>query len=315
MSDATLSPGLAPAPIPVAAARKVRRNSHDERAAWGLTAPTAVLMAILLVAPTLAIFALSLTDAELGSSDWRFIGLDTYRDLLSDRTFLTSIRNTAVYVAIVTPVSVALGLGLALLIEAEVGLKSVFRSIYFLPVVSLTVAMATVWQYLMHPVIGPINLLAKMLGLPMLNWLGSSDTVLIALALIGIWQSVGFNMVLFLAGLTAINRELYQAAEIDGAKSALDRFRLVTWPMLGPTTLFVVTIQMINAVKVFETVATLTQGGPGKASEVLLYTIYEEGFVYLHTGVASAMAVAFIAVLVVLLIIQTRVLDKRVHYS
>jgi multiple sugar transport system permease protein len=315
MSEATLSSGLAPTPIPVATARKARRNNHDERAAWGLTAPTAVLMAILLVAPTLAIFALSLTDAELGSPDWRFIGLDTYRDLLYDRTFLTSIRNTAVYVAIVTPVSVVLGLGLALLIEAEVGLKSVFRSIYFLPVVSLTVAMATVWQYLMHPVIGPINLLAKMLGLPMLNWLGSSDTVLVALALIGIWQSVGFNMVLFLAGLTAINRELYQAAEIDGAKSALDRFRLVTWPMLGPTTLFVVTIQMINAVKVFETVATLTQGGPGKASEVLLYTIYEEGFVYLHTGVASAMAVVFIAVLVVLLIIQTRVLDKRVHYS
>ena len=136
-----------------------------------------------------------------------------------------------------------------------------------------------------------------------------------ALAIIGIWQAVGFNMVLFLAGLTAIDRTLYAAAEMDGVRSALDRFRVVTWPMLGPTTLFVATISVINAVKVFETVATLTQGGPAKASETLLWVIYQEGFVYLHIGTASAMAVVFIALLLVLLVIQTRVLDKQVHYG
>jgi multiple sugar transport system permease protein len=171
-----------------------------------------------------------------------------------------------------------------------------------------------VWQYLMHPISGPLNLLLGFIGVPAVNWLGSSDTVLLAMAMIGIWQAVGFNMVLFLAGLTAINRELYAAAEIDGAKTAWSRFRLVTWPMLGPTTLFVVTITIVNALKVFDTVATLTQGGPAKGSEVLLWTIYQEGFVYLRTGPASAMAVVFIAVLLVLLVIQTRVLDRRVHY-
>lgn len=305
MADMALSAAAATAP----------RDRSEERAAWRLAGPAALLMVLLLLAPTLAILWLSFTNAELGVADWQFIGIDGYREIFSDRTFLRSIRNTALYVAIVTPVSVALGLGLALLIEAEVKLKSLFRSIYFLPVVSLLVAMATVWQYLMHPVIGPLNLMLKLVGIPAVNWLGSSDTVLFALALIGVWQSVGFNMVLFLAGLTAINRELYAAAEIDGARSALDRFRLVTWPMLGPTTLFVVTISMINAVKVFETVAALTQGGPGKSSQVLLYTIYEEGFVFLHTGLASAMAVVFIAVLLVLLVIQTRVLEKQVHYG
>jgi multiple sugar transport system permease protein len=136
-----------------------------------------------------------------------------------------------------------------------------------------------------------------------------------ALALIGLWQTVGFNMVLFLAGLTGINRDLYAAAEMDGARSAWSRFWVVTWPMLGPTTLFVLTISVINAVKVFETVATLTQGGPGKASDVLLWVIYEEGFVHLHIGPASAMAVVFIAVLLALVLIQTRVLEKRVHYT
>lgn len=298
-----------------AAARAIRRDAAAERAAFRLAGPAAVLMLILLVAPTVAVFALSLTDAELGAPDWRFVGLQGYADLLSDTGFRRSILNTAVYVAVVTPAAVVLGLAVALLIEADLPFRGVFRSAYFLPVVSLTVAMATVWQYLMHPLGGPLNLALRAVGLPAVNWLGSSDTVLFALALIGVWQAIGFNAVLFLAGLTTINRELYAAAEIDGARSAWSRFRLVTWPMLGSTTLFVITVTVVNAVKVFDTVATLTQGGPAKGSEVLLWSIYQEGFVYLRTGAASAMAVVFIAVLLVLLVVQTRVLDRRVHYG
>ena len=289
--------------------------SIETRAAWRLAGPTALLMLLLLVLPTLAVLALSFTDAELGVPEINFLGIDAYTDLLGDRTFKGALRNTALYVALVAPASVLLGLGLAMLIEAEVGGRAFFRSVYFLPVVSLVVAMASVWQYLMHPSFGPINLLLRMLGFAGVNWLGSSDNVLAALALIGVWQAVGFNMVLFLAGLTAIDRTLYAAAEMDGVRSAWDRFRIVTWPMLGPTTLFVTTISVINAVKVFETVATLTQGGPAKASETLLWVIYQEGFVYLHVGTASAMAVVFIALLLFLLVIQTRVLDKQVHYG
>lgn len=284
-------------------------------AAWRLCAPTLALMLLLLVLPSLAVVGLSLTDAELGSPDWHFLGLDAYRELLGDRSFQRAFRNTAVYVGLVAPASVILGLALALLIEAGTHGRAFFRAMFFLPVVSLIVAMATVWQYLMHPTIGPINLLLGKLGLPAVNWLGTSDTVMWALAIIGIWQAIGFNMVLYLAGLTSIDRTLYQAAEIDGARSAWERFRLVTWPMLSPMTLFVITISVINAVKVFETVAALTQGGPAKASEVLLWSIYEEGFVYLHIGTASAMAVVFVAVLLVLILLQTRVLERRVQYQ
>jgi len=287
----------------------------ETRAAWGLIGPTALLMLVLLVLPTLAVLVLSVTDAELGVPEINFLGFDAYTDLLTDRTFLGALRNTALYVAMVAPASILLGLGLAMLIEAELGARAFFRSVYFLPVVSLIVAMASVWQYLMHPSIGPINLVLRMLGFAGVNWLGSSDNVLVALAIIGVWQALGFNMVLFIAGLTTIDRTLYAAAEMDGARSAWDRFRLVTWPMLGPTTLFVTTISVINAVKVFETVATLTQGGPAKASETLLWVIYQEGFVYLHVGTASAMAVVFIALLLFLLVLQTRVLDKQVHYT
>lgn len=292
-----------------------RSDRRDGAAAARLAGPAVVLMLLLLVLPTLAILVASLTDAELGAPEWHFIGLDAYRDLLSDRGFRRSVLNTALYVSIVTPISVAAGLMIALLIEADLPGRALFRSAFFLPVVSLTVAMATVWQYLMHPIGGPLNLLLGAVGIPAVNWLGSSDTVLFALAIIGIWQAIGFNVVLFLAGLTAINRELYAAAEIDGVRSAWSRFWLVTWPLLGPTTLFVITITIVNAVKVFDTVATLTQGGPAKGSEVLLWSIYQEGFVFLRTGAASAMAIVFITVLLALLLVQTRILDRRVHYG
>ena len=290
-------------------------SRHENRAGLFLVFPTFTLMVLLLILPTLAVFALSLTDAELGSTTFTFLGLDAYSDLLSDRNFLRAFKNTFIYVGLVSPASVILGLMLALLIEAETDARGFFRSIYFLPVVALVVAMASVWQYLMHPSFGPINLFLNIFRIASINWLGSSDNVLPALAIIGIWQGIGFNMVLFLAGLTGINRDLYAAAEMDGAKTAWSRFWVVTWPMLGPTTLFVITITVINAVKVFETVATLTQGGPAKASEVLLWSIYQEGFVFLHIGTASAMAMVFIVVLLVLLLIQTRLLEKQVHYT
>jgi multiple sugar transport system permease protein len=139
--------------------------------------------------------------------------------------------------------------------------------------------------------------------------------VLVALAAIGVWEQIGFNMVLFLAGLTAIPRELRAAAQVDGARSALDRFLLVTWPLLGPTTLFVVTITMIRAVRVFDTVAVLTQGGPNRASEVLIHTMYQEGFTYFRLGYSAAITLVFLAIVLALMWLQTRVLDRRVHYG
>jgi multiple sugar transport system permease protein len=288
---------------PAAAARR-----SEAFAGWRLAGPAVALLALLILLPTIAVVALSLTDFELGYDE-------IHLELLEDRTFLISLGNTLTYTLVVTPLSVALGLGAALLIEAEVRGRALFRTIYFLPVVSLLVAMATVWQYLLHPTIGPVNALLRLIGIAGPNWLGGSDTVLLSLAFIGVWQAVGFNMVLFLAGLTAIPRELYAAAEVDRAATAWDRFWLVTWPMLGPTTLFVVTISVINAVKVFETVSTITQGGPNRASEVLLWTIYQEGFVYLRVGYASAMTVVFLAILLVLMVLQYRALDRRVHYT
>ncbi|WP_112603005.1 carbohydrate ABC transporter permease [Rhizobium sp. WW22] len=299
--------------LPMQAAAARERN--EARTALLFALPAIVLIVLFILVPIVAVVVLGFTDFQLGDKSLRFVAFENYAHLLRDRAFVKSLWNTATYTAIVAPVSIALGLGVALLIESEGIGRSFFRTAYFLPVASLIVAMATVWQYLFHPTIGPINALLGEIGVHGPNWLGSSATALYSLSIIGVWQSVGFNMVLFLAGLTAIPRELYAAAEVDGAKSAWDRFWLVTWPMLGPTTLFVTTISIINAVKVFDTVKALTDGGPNHASEVLLFTIYQEGFVYLRVGYASAMTTVFLAILVVLTFLQYRVQDRQVHYT
>lgn len=285
-------------------------------AALMLTLPAGIAYLLMLLLPTMAAIALAFTDYELGMPALTWIGLDNFAEMLEDRGFAVSLRNTVIYVGTVTPVSIALGLGAALLIEAGTRGRALFRAVFFLPVVSLTVALAAAWQYLLHPTIGPLNALLRNAGVaepPF--WLSSSDTVLFSLAAIGVWESMGYNMVLFLAGLSAIPRELYAAAEVDGARGTFDRFRLVTWPLLGPTTLFVVTITLIRNVRVFDTVAVLTQGGPNKASEVLLYTMYREGFTYMRLGYSAAITLVFLAIVLALVWLQTKAMDRRIHYG
>lgn len=291
-----------------------RTRRGEAVGAWLLTLPAAISFALLLLLPTLAAIAMAFTDYELGLIPvW--IGLENFAELLEDRGFRRSFVNTIIYVGLVAPLSVGLGLALALLIEAGARGRVFFRAVFFLPVVSLTVAMAAAWQYLLHPTIGPVNTLLRMIGVTGPAWLSSSDTVLISLAAIGVWENAGFNMVLFMAGLTAIPRELREAASVDGAQSGWSRFWLVTWPLLGPTTLFVVTITMIRSIRVFDTVAVLTRGGPNKASEVLLYTMYTEGFTFLRLGYSAAITIVFLVIVLALMWVQTRVLDRRVHYG
>jgi multiple sugar transport system permease protein len=297
------------------AAARPRRPVGDALAGAMLTLPAGIAYVLLLLLPTLAAIVLAFTDYELGATSLAWIGLGNFAELLSDRGFQKSLRNTLVYTALVMPAAILGALALALLIESLTQGRALFRAVFFLPVVSLPVAMATAWQYLLHPTIGPLNAMLREAGLAGPAWLTSSDTVLVSLAAIGIWEAIGFNLVLFLAGLTAIPRELRQAAEVDGVASAWERFRLVTWPLLGPTTLFVVTITMIRAVRTFDSVAVLTQGGPNRASEVLLYTMYTEGFTFFRLGYSAAITLVFLAIVLALMLLQTRILDRRVHYG
>ena len=276
-----------------------------------LTWPAIFLMAVFLIGPLLAVMALSFTDYQLGAPSLSFAGLANYAEMTDDDTVRISLANTLLYVAIVVPASVALGLGAALLIEAAPGLRGFYRAAYFLPVMATLIAMAIVWGFMLDPRIGAVNFLLKALGFKAQNFLNDRHLVLFTLCAIGIWQSVGFNMVLFMAGLTAIPPELYEAASVDGARDGAARFRLVTWPMLAPVTLFTVVITAIRAFQVFDTVKVLTEGGPNKASEVLLHTIYAEAFGYFRAGYASALVVVFLVFILALSAVRVFVLDRR----
>ncbi len=312
MSDASPAIALGSA---TSAHMRPRVLFPDIAAGWFLTLPAILAYVLMILLPLLGVLLLAFTDYEFGSKSFNWIGLENFAAMTADRTFLASIRNTVVYCLFVVPLSIGLALLLAILIEAGARGRTFFRAVFFLPVVSLTVAMATAWQYLLHPSIGPVNAVLRGLGLGAPNWLGSSDWVLISLGIIGVWDNVGFNLVLFLAGLTTIPRDLYAAAEIDGAKGAWSRFTLVTWPLLGPTLLFVIVITMSRSVRVFDTVQTLTQGGPNHASEVLLRTIYQEGFHYFKFGYSAAITLVFLAIVLAIMLVQTRLIDRRVHYG
>jgi multiple sugar transport system permease protein len=295
----SLAPGLSASPMP---------------AGHGFAAPAALLLVLIYIVPVAVLAWLSLTDYQLGAIETRMLGLDNFSRALADPVFRRAILNTFAYVAIVLPAGVLLGLGAALLVHRRIRSRSLYEVVYFLPVTSTLIAMATVWQFLLHPRLGPMREITIALGLGEVAFLSDPALVLASLAAIGVWQLVGFNMILFLAGLSAIPRDLYEAVALDGASGGIDRFLRVTWPLLGPTTMFVTVTTSITAFKVFDTVAVLTQGGPTGASEVLLYVIYLEGFQYFRIGYAAALTLIVLAFILVFSVLQAAALDRRVHY-
>lgn len=283
--------------------------------AYCLVAPAALLLLLLFVLPVAAVLVISVTDWQFGARTMSFVGVRNFTEIFADKVFRASLINTILYVLMVVPGSVLLGLFIALLIESGKSLRAFYRAVHFLPFMATLAAMAIAWEALLHPTIGLVNQMLSTFGLPTANWLRDEKTVLPILAVIAIWQNLGFAMVLFLAGLKSIPRDLYDAADIDGADNWLDRLRTVTLPMLGPVTMFVVIVVALRAFEAFDTVQILTKGGPGNASEVLLYTLYRESFEYLRTGYGAAVTLVFLVIVIALTLIQARVMDRRVHYS
>lgn len=301
-------------PTAVGDAARSRRLGEVLRAC-ALVGPALLLLLVLFLLPTLAVLGIALTDWQFGAQTLSFVGAGNFREIFEDATFRASFGNTLVYVLIVVPGTVVSALVIALLIEADSHFRSVYRAIHFLPFMATLAAMAIAWEALLHPTIGLVNQMLAAIGTPTANWLRDERTVLPVLAIIGIWQNLGFALVLFMAGLKAIPRDLYDAADIDGASSWIDRILTVTLPMLGPVSMFVVIVVALRAFEAFDTVQMLTQGGPGKASELLLYTLYRESFEFLRTGYGAAITVVFLVIVVSLTLFQARVMDRKVHYS
>ena len=276
--------------------------------------PAFFLLLVFFVVPALTTIGISFTDWQLGSSSIELIGLENYKELFTDEIYRKSLINTLKLDLFVVPVSFFLALGLAVAINRLNRFQGFWQTVYFLPVTTTLVAMAQVWSWILHPQFGMIAQLFKLFGLTPINWLNDQSVVLYTIGFISIWQLVGYYTVLFIAGLLNVPKDLYEAALIDGARSPWDKFCHVTWPMLGPTSLFIFIITIIKSSQIFDTVKVLTQGGPNNASEILLYTLYSEGFEFFRTGLASAIATLFFAIMLLLTQYQMRVLEKYVHY-
>jgi len=294
-------------------------NATSERrqrsAAWFFLAPALALIAIFFFAPVIAGLLMSFTDFDIyaiGSPETiRFMGLRNYQQVLTDAEFWHALRNTLVFVVVGGPLSVGASLAAALLVNARTArFKSLFRTIYFTPVVTTLVAVAIVWRYLLHPRYGLLNLGLSFLHVPAVDWLGDPHWAMPAIILMAVWKNFGYNMLIFIAGLQSIPDELYEAAELDGA-GARARFRHVTLPSLAPTFLFVGVMTMVGQFQMFAEPYVMTQGGPLRSTVSVVMLMYEQGFRWWRMGLATSIAFVLFLIMLAVTMLQMRLQGRE----
>lgn len=281
--------------------------SRSERAAWSFVAPALLAVALFLALPVLAALLLSFTDFDIyalaDTRNLRIVWLDNYLRLLETPLFWRAMSNTLWFVVVGTPLSIAVSLAAALLLNSRiVRLRPVWRVALFAPYVTTLVATAVVWRYLLHTRYGLINAGLGELGAPSVDWLGDPSWALPAILMFVIWKTFGYNMLIFLAVLQTVPEELYDAARVDGA-GPWRRFRHVTLPAIGPAVVLVSIVSMASFFQLFAEPYVMTQGGPAQSTVTILYFMYEEGFKWWNLGSASAVAfVLFLCIFAVALI-------------
>jgi len=278
--------------------------------AYLFIAPIVILFGIFRVYPSIQTLAYSFFRVELLRGRFTFIGFENFFDLLSDKIFLKAVVNTLIYVISIVPISAGLALILAVLFNTHFRLKEFFKAIYFAPMVTSTVAAAMVWLWLYNPQFGLFNVILKLFGLPVQPWLMSSHQALPSIIIFSIWKSLGYNLIIYIAGLQAIPDVYYEAARIDGAGS-LQQFFKITLPLLTPTTTFILIYNSILSFQVFDQVFVLTGGGPAYATTVVVLELYQQAFLKYRFGYASAMAMVLFIFLLSITIGQYAISKKK----
>jgi multiple sugar transport system permease protein len=286
----------------------------QSRAAWLFLAPALLMFAFFFLVPVVVGLLMSFTDFDLYAiadpSNARFVGLRNYGMLLGDAAFWRALGNTVYFVAVGAPLSIAMSLVAAMLLDhPRVRLRGLFRTVYFAPVVTTLVSVAIVWRYLFHPRYGMFNHALGLAGIGPIDWLGDPHWSMPAIIIVAVWKNFGYNMLIFLAGLQTIPRELYEAASIDGAGRG-QRFLHITLPGLAPTALFVGVTTLIGFFQLFSEPYIMTQGGPLGATRSLVLLMYEEGFRWWRMGLASTVAVLLFLITLVATLAQLR-LQRR----
>lgn len=291
------------------------RRWFGRDAAWGylFVLPQLIGLFVFILGPVAASLMMSFLEINLVTLESKWVGWTNYDTMLASRAFVASVVNTLYFTAVSVPLGIVISLVMALALATGVRFEAAYRAIYFLPTITSTIVMAIVWSWLLNPQYGLMNQMLRTIGVQGPGWIASPDWAMPSIILVSIWHGFGYNMVLFLAGLKNVPRELYEAASIDGA-ATFDRFRYVTLPMISPTTFFVTIISVIGSFKVFELVYMMTGGGPADATIVLLLRMYQVGFSFLKLGEAAAISWVLFVLIMIVTLIQFRA-SKWVHYA
>ena len=282
------------------------RNS----AGWWFVAPALIVLTMFFFLPVLSALAMSLTDFDIYAlanfDNLRFVGFANYGRLLAEPLFWKALGNTVYFVVLGVPLSIAVSLGAAMLVNSKLArFRGFFRTVYFAPVVTTMVAVAVVWRYIFHTRYGFLNYGLNLVGLPSVDWLGQPATAMPSIVILAIWKNFGYNMIILLAALQSIPDDLYEAARIDGAGS-WQLFRHVTLPGITPVLTLVTILTMVGYFQLFAEPYVMTEGGPLQSTLSVLYFMYEEGFKWWSLGRASAVAFLLFVLMFAITLVQLR---------
>ncbi|WP_058307018.1 carbohydrate ABC transporter permease [Gracilibacillus massiliensis] len=295
--------------------RKSKIEKDENFIGFLFVSPMLLGISVIVLFPIIATFILAFADWKFitGIDQLKWIGFENFINLANDEKFIKSVINNAIFILTV-PITMMCALFLAVIIDKNVYLKSYFKVAFFMPYISSVVAIAVVWQVLFHPSQGPINQVLMTFGIqnpP--TWISDPNFALISLMIIHTWISIGFSLIVYIAGLQSIPKELYEAADIDGANSWY-KFRNITVPLISPTSFFLLITGIIASFKAFDLIAVLTQGGPLNSTTMLVWHLYERAFLDLDVGYASAIAVVLFLFVFTITILQWVGQKKWVNY-
>lgn len=277
---------------------------------WLFVSPITIGFTIFFVVPLISVLGYSLTEWNLLTQQSTFVGMDNYVDALSrNPDFWHVLTNSLIFAAGLVPLNMALALVLAIALSRPFRGVVVFRTIFFAPVVTAAVAWAIVWTFLLQGQSGAVNQMLSMIGITGPNWLREPEWAMFAVIVTRVFKTVGLNMILYIAALQSIPRDYEETARLEGA-NGWDVFRMITWPLLAPTTLVIMVITVVGSLKVFDHIYLMTGGGPENGTLVLAFYIYEQGFEFFKTGYASALAVILFFLIILLTITQVFVRSR-----
>ena len=276
---------------------------EQQKSGYLMILPSYLIYTLFTLIPIIWTIVMSFTNYNLNTAE--FVGLKNYQKMLTDTLFHSSVLHTLQYSILTVPIAMVLGLAMAMLLNRKIAGRPFFRTIFYMPNILSMVAISMAWLYLYDTNSGILNRILKEIGLSPVQWLSSSGMAMISVAIMSIWSTLGYNMVVFLSGLQSIPEHLYEAASIDGA-NAWTKFTKITLPMLSPTTFFIFVMACIRSFQVFGQVLILTNGGPLNSTTTIAHQIYRNGFEFYEMGYASSQAVVLLIIILAITIINMK---------